>query len=292
VEQVEKMIHDSPWVTNLGDEWLKFGGFKVNLDGGMTIGTAYQREPYGPNQTFVYGEDHLDNRGTLAMSPEKLYGIMKAARDRGWQLSAHAQGGGAEDLLLQTFEKLNHDKPIGPSRSHVIHASLQSPEALALCKKLGVLLDVQTDWIYLDGVAMQQVISPAAMKYFIPLRSILDAGVMAVGGSDHFTGWDKNTSLNPYNPFLEMWIAVTRKTRQGVTLQPEQRITREEALKMYTSSPAYMEFAEKERGTIETGKFADLTVIDRDFFKVPEDQIKDIQPVMTLVGGRVVYAAR
>src|SRR3954470_3321098 len=78
-------IQNSPWVTNKGDEWLKFGRFKVTLDGGMTIGTAYQRHPYGPSGAQLYGEPNADNRGQLFVAPDKLLAIMHTARDKGWQ---------------------------------------------------------------------------------------------------------------------------------------------------------------------------------------------------------------
>jgi predicted amidohydrolase YtcJ len=133
------------------------------------------------------------------------------------------------------------------------------------------------------------VMSADAMRYFIPMKSLVNAGVIFAGGSDHMVGWDKNTAINAYNPFLGMWIAITRKTTQGVVINPAERLTREEALKMYTTWAAYLQHAEKDRGTIEVGKLGDLVVLDRDYLTCPEDQIKDIAPVMTIVGGRVVY---
>ena len=90
----------SPWTTNKGDEWLKMGSFKLTLDGGQSVGTAYQRMPYGPFGRQLYGQTDPHARGTLFVEPEKLYQIFKAARDKGWQLTAHVQGGGAIDVLL------------------------------------------------------------------------------------------------------------------------------------------------------------------------------------------------
>ena len=102
-------------------------------------------------------------------------------------------------------------------------------------------------------------------------------------------GYDKNAAGNPYNPFLNMWMCITRKMRDGRVFYPEERISREQALRMYTVGAAWMQFAEKDRGSIEVGKLADLVVIDRDFLTCPEDEIRSIEPVMTIVGGRVVY---
>jgi predicted amidohydrolase YtcJ len=287
--QLAAEITRSPWRSNQGDAWLKLGSFKVILDGGMLVGTAYQLQPYGPYGAELYGLDDSQNRGQLFVPPDKLLTIMRAARDKGWQLSAHSQGSGAVDVLLNVFETLNRERPLAPTRSHVIHASFQSPELIARQKPLGVLADAQPDWLYLDGAALEKVQGDQGMKLFIPLRTYLDNGIIVAGGSDHMIGFDKNTATNPYNPFLGMWIAITRRTIQGALIHPEQRLTRQEALKMFTLWPAYLQFNEQDRGSIETGKLADLVVIDRDYLTCPEDEIKDIEPVMTIIGGKIAY---
>ena len=283
-------IAASDWVSGKGDHWLKFGSFKVGLDGGMNAGTAYMREPYGPFGAQLYGIADPANRGLINFTPDELLAIMRAARDKGWQLSAHSQGGGAVDALLTVFETLDKERPMASTRSHLIHASFQSPESIARAKKVGALVDVQPVWLHFDGVSLSKATSKEAMRYFIPLRSLLNAGVIFAGGSDHMVGWDKNTAINAYNPFLGMWIAVTRKTAQGIVITPEERLTREDALRMYTVWAAHLQHSEKDRGSIEVGKLADLVVIDRDFLTCDEDEIRAIEPVTTIVEGRVVYS--
>lgn len=283
-------IERSTWRTGQGDEWLKWGSFKVGLDGGMNAGTAYMREPYGPFAAQLFGLDDPKNRGIINFTPTALLDVMRAAFNKGWQLSAHAQGGGAVDALMTTFETLNREKPIAPTRSHWIHASFLSRDAIARAKQIGVLVDVQPDWLHFDGASLSKVMSKEAMRYFIPLRSLVDAEVMFAGGSDHMVGWDKNTAINAYNPFLGMWIAITRTTAHGSVLHPEERLTREEALKMYTVWAAHLQHAEKERGSIEPGKLGDFVVIDRDYLTCAEDDIRSIEPVLTVIAGRVVYS--
>ncbi|MDQ1473240.1 MAG: hypothetical protein QOJ99_4720 [Bryobacterales bacterium] len=285
---LQQQIQSAPYTTNSGDSWLKFGTFKLTLDGGMTIGTAYQRSPYGAFGKQLYGKTNPDDRGQLFIPPAKLLAIMRTARDRGWQLTTHDQGGGAVDNFLDTLEQLDREKPIGPTRSHLMHASFQSPEAIARMKKLGVLADVQAPWLYLDGAALEQVFGYDAMRYFYPLRSYIDAGIIVAAGSDHMIGHNKNSAVNPYNPFLSMWTEITRLTTEGKVIHPEQKITRAEALKTHTIWPAYLQFAEKERGTIEPGKLADLVAIDRDYLTCPEAQIREIQPVMVMIDGKIV----
>ena len=288
---LQKQIESAPYTTNTGDSWLKFGSFKLTLDGGMTIGTAYQRSPYGPFGRQLYGKTDPDDRGQLFIAPDKLLSVMRVARDHGWQLTTHDQGGGAVDNFLDSLQALDREKPIAPTRSHVMHASFQSPEAIARMKKMGVLADVQAAWLYLDGPALEQVFGYAGMRYFYPLRSYIDAGIIVVAGSDHMIGHDKNHAVNPYNPFLSMWTEVARLTVRGKVIHPEEKITRAEALKTHTIWTAYLQFAEKERGSIEPGKFGDMVVIDRDYLTCPESEIKDIQPIITILDGRIVYRA-
>jgi predicted amidohydrolase YtcJ len=287
--ELVKRIEAAPYRRENGDDWLRFGVFKVTLDGGMTIGTAYQRAPYGPFGKQLYGKTNPDDRGQLFVPPDKLVAVMRAARKKGWQITAHSQGGGAVDALLDAFEVLNREAPLRPVRSHLIHASFQSPAAIARMKRMGVLADVQAAWLYLDAPALEKVFGAEGMRYFFPLRSYIDAGIIVAGGTDHMTGFDKNTAVNPYNPFLGMWIEITRKMKNGQVLNPEQRITRAEALKTYTIWGAYMQENEKEKGSIEPGKLADLVVIDRDYLTCPEDQIKEIEPVRVFLDGKIAW---
>jgi predicted amidohydrolase YtcJ len=290
-EEVVRRINESSWSTGKGADpaWLKFATFKLTLDGGMTIGTAYQRHPYGEFGRQLYGMTDPDDRGQLFIPPAKLATILDAARDKGWSLTAHSQGGGAIDTLIEAFEKLNAEKPIAPTRSHPMHASFQSPEAIAKLKKLGLPADVQAAWLYLDGPALSRVFPNQGMRYFFPLKTYRDHGIVLAGGSDHMIGFDKNKAVNPYNPFLGMWTAVTRKMVDGRALHPEECIGKEDALRMYTAWAAWVQFEENRRGTIEAGKLADLTVIDRDYMATPPDQIRETEPVMTVIDGKIAW---
>lgn len=287
IEEIEQEIKSSPWTANLGDEWLKFGTLKITLDGGQSVGTAYQRMPYGPFGRQLYGQTNPDARGFLFVEPEKLLRIYTAARNKGWQLTAHVQGGAAIDNLLDAFEALDKVKPIRPTRSHIMHGSFMSREAVDRAAKMGILYDAQADWLHFDVPALEQVFGYKNMRYFFPLRSIIDAGIPVAGGSDHMMGHDKRTAVNPYDPFFNMWMAITRKTTQGKVIYPEERITRQEALKMYTNWAAYLQFSEKTKGSLEPGKLADIVVIDRDYLTCPEDEIKKIDPVMVVLDGKI-----
>lgn len=292
LEDLRQAIRALPYKTNDGDDWLKFGAFKVNVDGGMTIGTAFQRHPYGEFGAQLYGMTNLDDRGQLFESAEKLLDIFRTARDMGWTLSAHCQGGGAIDNFIGALAALDEAKPVAPTRSHVIHGSFQNPHSIAEMKRLGLLADVQPAWLYFDSPGLEKTMGAEAMKYFFPLRSYIDAGILVAGGSDHMIGHDKNSAVNPYNPFQGMWNSVTRRNIRGEVIHPEQRVTREEALRMYTVWAAFRHFAEKTRGSLEAGKLADLVVIDRDYLQCPVDEIRAIEPVQVLIEGQTVYTRK
>ncbi|HYZ83321.1 MAG TPA: amidohydrolase family protein, partial [Bryobacteraceae bacterium] len=245
--------------------------------------------PYGPFGKQLYGQTDPDSRGTLFVDPEKLYRIFRTAREKGWQLTAHAQGGGAVDTLLDVFERLDKEKPIRNERHHVMHGSFMSEQSLDRMQRLGVSIDMQPGWMHLDVPALQRVFGLENMRWFFPLRSFVDRGIPVAGGTDHMIGFGKNDAVNPYNPFLNIWACVTRKTTEGTVFYPQERVSRETALRMYTNGPAWMQFAEKQRGSLEVGKYADLVVIDRDILTCPEDDIRAIQPVMTIVNGRIAF---
>jgi hypothetical protein len=103
--------------------------------------------------------------------------------------------------------------------------------------------------------------------------------------------FDSRDSINPYNPFWGMWMAITRQTADGSVFLPEQRITREQALRMWPPNAAWLTFEENQKGTLEPGRLADLVVIHDDFLACPVDRIKGLQARITVVGGREVYAA-
>jgi hypothetical protein len=274
--------------TGFGDDFLRIGSLKIFLDGGILIGTAYLRTPYGKH-TEVYGFHDPDYRGVLRVPPEKITAMAKLANRLGWQMTAHTTGGASTDALLDAYEAADRERPIRDRRFTLTHANFPDDRAIARAKKLGVLMDLQPAWYHLDGPALATVLGPDRMKFFHPYKSIFDAGVIVAGGSDHMIKFDDKLAINPYNPFFGMWMVVTRKTADGTVYNPEQKITREQALKMWTWNAAYVSFDEEVKGSIEPGKLADFAIIDRDYLTCPEDEIQDIAVVQTIVGGEVVY---
>jgi predicted amidohydrolase YtcJ len=288
-KDVEDEMRRIPFVTGFGDDWLRVGPIKTTVDGGILIGTAYLREPYGMN-TQVYGYTDPDYRGVLAVEKENLFAMARTAAELGWQMTAHATGGGAIDLLLDAYEEADKVKPILGRRFNLMHANFPNARAIERAKRLGVVFDSQIAWLHCDGDSLKDAFGPARTKELLPFRSILDAGVVVVGGSDHMIKFDPREAINPYHPFFGMWMTITRKTVGGIVVSPEQRITRQEALRMWTLDGAYNSFEEKSKGSIEPGKLADMVVISKDYLSCPVDEIKDIEALETVVDGKAVFS--
>jgi predicted amidohydrolase YtcJ len=268
--------------------WLR--GIKVFLDGGMLTGSAYMRQPWGPSK--IYSIEDPDYRGVRFIEPEKLYQIAKLALANDLQFTAHSQGDAAVDAMVEAYERINRDDfPVRDRRPSITHASFISAEAIAKMKALGVVANLQPAWLYLDGATLRQHFGLERLAYFHPYRTLFEQGVTVGGGSDHMQKIGSLRSINPYNPFLGMWTTIVRQPRGGdAPLHPEQNLTREQAIRLYTINNAFLTFEEKEKGSLEPGKLADFIVLDRDILNVPPDEVKDIKVEATYLGGQRVYA--
>jgi len=270
--------------------WLR--GIKVYLDGGMLTGSAYMREPWGVSK--IYSISDPTYRGLRFIPPDRLEKIARLALENGLQPTAHTVGDGAVHALIDAYEAVNKDLPVRELRPCISHSNFMSAEAIEKMRALGIVADLQPAWIYLDGVTLLKHFGEQRLSWFQPYRTLFDRGVIVGGGSDHMQKLDSLHSINPYNPFLGMWIALARQPRwgDGSPFHPEQCITREEAIRLYTINCAYLTFEEKEKGSLESGKLADFIVLDRDMLTCPVSEVKDIQVRETWLGGKRVYQAR
>jgi hypothetical protein len=271
-----------------GDSMLRIIGIKTYLDGGMLTGSAYLREPWGVSS--IYSITDPAYRGVLFIPRERLLPIVRATVESGLQFTAHSVGDGAVHLLLDVYSEIARSLPLAPTRPSITHSNFMSREAVEQAARLGVLVDVQPAWLYLDGRTLLRQFGEDRLRYFQPLRTIFRAGGTACGGSDHMQKIGSLRSINPYNPFLGMWTAVTRKGRwREGPLHPEEALSREEALRLYTTNNARLMFLDGECGSLEEGKMADLAVLDRDLLTCPEDAIRETQVLRTYLGGKLVF---
>src|SRR6266849_9141274 len=256
--------------TGVGDAWVRIGPIKLFLDGGMLNGSAYMRQPWPPGETYQIVEGNY--RGLLFIKPEQLQIVLEEAAKRGWQMTAHTAGEGAMDVLLDAYDLVNRQTPIKDLRFCITHANFPSQRNLEICQRLGVCADVQPAWLWKDGTTLRKVLGEARMRWFQPYKTWLQYTTIG-GGSDHMIKLDSMQATNPWNPWLGIWITLARLCERGTVLTPEERLTREQAIRLYTINNAYLHHEEKEKGSLEAGKLGDLIVIDRDILTCP---LKDV----------------
>jgi predicted amidohydrolase YtcJ len=178
------------------------------------------------------------------------------------------------------WEAVNKKKSIVGKRWTVEHGKNIRPEQIRRVKALGLLVTIQAA-PYVKGETYMTNFGRETAEQSSPTRDYLKSGIILAGGSDWLT--------NPLNPFLHMYFAVARKTKAGNLLGQNQALTPAEALAMHTKYAAYVTFEENSKGTLASGKLADLAVLSHDPLKIATEQIKDIKVLMTLVGGEMVY---
>src|SRR5690348_10352663 len=275
MESIEKHIRQigqSP--LRKDDPMLRVIGIKTFLDGGMLTGSAYMLDPWGKSKIYSIADPTY--RGVLLIPPDRLKPIARAAAEAGLQFTAHSVGDGAVHLLLDTYEQLERELPPGTlqaTRPCITHCNFVHPNDVKRFHALGVSADIQPVWLYLDSRTLLAQFGNERLSRFQPLRNLLAAGALLGGGSDHMQKLGPRRSINPYDPFLGIATAVTRQPRWvDQPLHPEQALSREQAIRMYTTANAWLLFKERQVGSLEPGKFADFIVIDRDVLTCPPDQ--------------------
>jgi len=207
--------------------------------------------------------------------------IAMAIAQAGLPLHVHAELSSTIDAFLDQIEAVNKEHPIKNLRWTLAHINQINAAQLERMKKLGMYAAVHP-WAVINGAIMHEGFGDGAYD-MPPLSTIQNSGIMWGLGTD-------GTAANQTLPFTTLYFAVTGKMAGG-TKVIRQTISREDALIAHTRKNAYFVFQENNLGSIQAGKLADLVVLDRDYLTIPADQIKDIKPVMTVVGGRIVYEA-
>ncbi len=215
---------------------------------------------------------------------EKFRKLLRFFAEAGYNFHLHMTQDNTARQLLTVIEEVNRETPFARQRIAFAHLEDATPETIARIKKLGGGVSVQ-DRLVLTGERNVELWGQSKARNAPPLRTLIDSGVPLGAGTDAFRSGN-------YSPMLSLWWLITGKSVAGAPIRdPKQNVTRAEALRMYTMGSAWFTFAEKRKGSIEAGKLADLAVLNADYLTVPEDQIRSIESVLTMVGGRVVYAA-
>ena len=247
---------------------------KLYMDGALGSRGALLIEPYS---------DRPDTNGLSLLEPEGLHNLMMKAEEEDVQLAIHAIGDLANRRILNVYEELD----ISPDRRwRIEHTQILHPDDIARIPELGLIASMQPSHAIGDLKFAPARLGFDRLDGAYAWQNLLDAGAVIAGGSD--------APVEVGSPLIEFYAAVAREDLEGNSGEgwhPEQALSRQDALALFTSSAAYAAFMEDDLGTIEPGKLADFTVFDRDLMTVPEDEILEANAVMTVVNGEIVWSA-
>jgi len=276
-DDVEQIVRPLGVAASFGNEWLRYDSLgEFSVDGGWrdqftsTVGTAEGRTV----------------SVTANISADKFRQAVMTMNRLGWRPAPHVNAEDALDLVLDGYEAADREKSIRDMRWVVEHAVMIRPDQIDRFARLGVVISAQFQ-PYRGGADLMQnmarYIGKRRVERMVPMREMLDRGLIVTAGSD----WGAGTTNNPFVPF---YFNVTRKTDEGMEIGAEQRITRTEALRVSTINNAYLTYEEKIKGSIESGKLADFLILSQDLLTVPEEDIRSTQPLATYVGGQKVFS--
>lgn len=275
------LLRDGPTL-NQYDHHFTQRTIKVVFDGALGSRGAALLAPYS---------DAPETSGYLTQKESELQPIFEEALRKGVQIETHAIGDRANRVILDLYEKAMKSVPpeqrkIREPRWRVEHAQILSAQDLPRLAKLGVIASMQPSHAISDLFFAPSRLGRERLTGAYAWQSLLKSGAIICGGSD--------APVERGEPMIEFYAAVARKSIKGESADgwhPEQAVSREQALKMFTTSAAYAAFEEQDKGSIESGKLADLTVLSKDIMKIPEPEILTTTCAMTVIGGEMVYEA-
>ena len=258
-----------------GNEWLRVGGVKLGVDGGFEGGLMREpyEQPWDENGTF---------RGLQTIETERFFTLVRDLNRLDWRVATHAVGDAAIDLVLNAYEKANAERSIVNRRWSIEHAFIGRPDHLPRMKALGLAISAQNH-LYLAGPSLVKYWGETRAGITTPARMYLDAGLPVSSGTD--------APVVPYPPLWTLYHFITRDTITGGVLGADQRVTRQQALRMATINNAWLNMEERTKGSIEPNKFADLIVLNEDPLTCPEPRLRDAKVLATIVAGKVVSGA-
>ena len=252
--------------TGFGNDMIRLGPAKMLLDGSMGAHTAALFEPY---------DDEPEKKGLLLVPEEELREDIKQIHLQGSQLAVHAIGDYAIETVINAIEEALRSSPKKDHRHRIEHCEILSSNQIERIKTLGIVPSMQPnfvgEWSGPDGLYKTRL-GPKRLRQNNPYRLLLDEDIRVAFGSDGM----------PFNPIYGIWSAVNHHIKQS-------RITLEEAVKGFTLDAAFSSFEEDIKGSVEPGKLADITILEKDLSKITPEEIKDVPVHMTIVGGKILY---
>lgn len=255
----------------LGNDLFRFAGRKLLLDGSGGGGTAAMREP----------NTHDGRMGVLLHTQEELDALVLQAHQDGEQISTHAIGDRAIEMILDAYQKAQEKLPRKDARHRIEHCSFCFPDLIRRVARQGVYPLLNPGFLWSFGEAHLRNYGPERLAGEFPFRSLLDQGVMAAIGSD--------CPVTSPDPRKILYAAITRKSAKGLFCGERERVTAEEALRAYTASGAYFTFDENKKGRLKAGLLADFVVLDQDPCREEPEALLEMKVERTVLGGRTVY---
>jgi predicted amidohydrolase YtcJ len=288
--EADRLLKEGP-IIEAFDNHFNLRTIKVVSDGALGSRGAALLAPYSDVPEIKTADGRMErNVGFLRVKEEDLLPMLKAALEKNIQVETHAIGDRANRFVLDEYEKAFNSVPLAGKRVprwRDEHSQIINPADIPRFAKLGIIPSMQPSHAIGDLHFAPSRLGLARLKGAYAWQSLLRTGVVIPGGSD--------APVERGEPMIEFYAAVARKDIRGFSGEgwhPEEKVTREQALKMFTIWPAYAAFEENLRGSIQVGKLADLTVLSADIMKIPEMDILKTHCVMTVIGGNIVFEAK
>jgi len=247
-------------------------------EAGLVSGSGDNRLRLGALKIMLTEES-----GKIRPAPEELNRLVLECHRDGFQVAFHAVQESAVEAAVNALEYTDRHFPAAGRRHRIEHCSEGPPRLLERLKKLGAVIVTQPPFIYESGERYLATVAESQQPWLYRIRSMLQDGLTVAGSSDSPVAGD--------NPMVGVYAAVTRRTASGKELLPDEGISPEQALELYTVNGARASLEEESKGSIAPGKLADLVVLSDDPTRVPVEEIRDITVIMTIIGGRVAWEA-
>lgn len=260
--------------TGQGEDFFRIGPLKLLQDGSLGARTAALLEPYKDS----------DNVGIAAFTQPQLDEIIGLAHDNNMQLAVHCIGDRAMKMTIDSIKKAKMRNPKKDCRHGIVHAQITNKNILDEMAANSIIAYIQPVFVDLDMDIVEERIGSKRMDKVYAWNSMNEMDILCVGGSD--------APVVSFNVMENIYFAVTRKNIHGNPSEgwlPEEKVTVEDAVKMFTKNPSYSSFSEKQNGTIQIGKRADFVVLSENIYEIDPDRIKDIKIAATIVNGNIVY---